>query len=220
MKTVSTIYHNRKQLESFIESKKIQSDKNVLIQIYTAEGKVRVSRLWELLSQSLPEAAIIGATVDATYCSAIKTSGTAVSFTVFDKVQVKSIGVSFKESVSGYEYGVEIGAQIIKPDTKAVILFGSSHTLTNRAVLKALEERFPHTVMAGGNAVPVGEKNVEFLVTNDGLIDSGVTAVSLSGDELIASVHAYSEWNTVGRSFTDFPNGKAHAGHSPPLGMG
>ncbi|MCF6409260.1 bifunctional diguanylate cyclase/phosphodiesterase [Pseudalkalibacillus salsuginis] len=202
MKTVSTNYHNKKQLETFIESNNLKSAQNVLIQIFTSEGKVRVSRLRELISRSLPQASIIGATVDASFCSEIKTSGTAVSFTCFDKVQVKSIGVSYEESMIGHEIGIEIGTRIIKRDTKAVIIFGSSQTHANKGMLKALEERYPNVVVAGGNSVPIGEKNIEFLVSDDRLIDSGVTAVSLSGDELTASVHACSDWNTVGRSFT------------------
>ncbi|WP_261132472.1 EAL domain-containing protein [Bacillus sp. Marseille-Q3570] len=202
MKTVSTIYSSKKQLQSFIDMNDLHSAHDrLLIQVFTSEGKVRISRLIEMLDQEFPEAAIIGATVDASFCEEIRTSGTTISFTVFDKVKLACIGVSDDGNMEAHECGIHIAERIIKPNTKAVILFGTSSTYNNLGVLKGLEKVAPDVVVAGGNAVPIGERNIEYLISNEGLIDSGVTAVSLTGNDLNASVHACSDWNTAGRSF-------------------
>ncbi|MGM7700838.1 EAL domain-containing protein [Pseudalkalibacillus sp. Hm43] len=201
MKTYTTMYRNKKQIIEFIEKNELSTQNHLLIQVFTKEGKVRMSRLHSLLSMILPRAVIIGATIEASFNREIKQSGTVLSFTVFERTRIEGTAVRLPNHKNAYDCGLEIGRRLVEKDTKAIILFGSSHTFDSRSVLDALEIQCPDVLIAGGNAVPLGPEQQEFLLSDEGLIDVGMVAVSLSGEELSASLHACTEWSTAGRPF-------------------
>lgn len=201
MKTYTTMYRNKNQLLEFIERNGFFHSENLLIQVFTKEGKTRVSRLHSLLSKALPEAVIIGATIEAALSKEIKSKGTVISFTSFEHTRLKSEAVPLIDGKKSYDCGMEIGRKLVGKDTKAIILFGSSNTIDNRSVLDALEVHCPNVLIAGGNAVPIGSDKQEYLISSNGLIELGLVAVSLSGNDLSASLHACTEWSTAGRSF-------------------
>ncbi|MCF6136785.1 EAL domain-containing protein [Pseudalkalibacillus berkeleyi] len=201
MKTYTTMYRNKAQILEFIERNELSNKENLFIQIFTKDGKVKVTRLHEILVDALPQAVLIGATVDASFSKEIKTAGTVVSITVFNKVKVKSTFVQFNPGMDTYQEALNMGQNTINDDTKAIVLFGSSHTIDNQVVLDAFANHYPDLLVAGGNAVPLGTNNLEYLIATDGIIDCGMVVVSLSGVDLQASLHACTEWNTAGRSF-------------------
>ncbi|WP_349410197.1 EAL domain-containing protein [Pseudalkalibacillus sp. SCS-8] len=201
MKTYNTMYQTIEQLNTFIDNHGLRKESNLLIQIFTKDKRSRVIELHQFLTERFPDACIIGATIDAFFCDEVMKEGTVVSFTAFQRTRPASISINLTKEMVGYDCGLKIGSQIISPDTKVLILIGTNHMPMHHSLLTAIEEHYPNVIVAGGNAVPLIDGE-EYVITDDGILENGIAAVSLSGEHLRASLYASTEWNPVGRSFT------------------
>ncbi|WP_257349221.1 bifunctional diguanylate cyclase/phosphodiesterase [Pseudalkalibacillus decolorationis] len=202
MRTYSTIYRNTKQLQLFIEENNLLSVRCLLIQIFTMDSRVRISRLLTFLNKGLPNATIIGASVDASVCDELIVKGTVLSFTVFEKSTLIGTTVSTEQLQSNCEIDNHLSTKFVRKDTKAIVLFGDIHSLESCGLLESLEESCPDVLITGGNSVAVNENKNGFLISNEGVIDSGIVAVSMNGPELRVSMQKSSEWTAAGRAFT------------------
>lgn len=202
LKQYGFIYTNLEKMKSFINSNSIDKNDTVLIQVFT--GVIQSNFIKNVINEVLfllPKAEIIGATTAGEiYREKILTGTTIISFTVFEKTQVKS---KLLESTGNeYELGLSIVKELVYEDTKAIILFAGGTDINSWKVIKGIQSADGSIIICGGKAGDNGYLKETFAFTKEGITGNGVAVVSLTGTKLKVITDLSFGWSTIGKLMT------------------
>lgn len=198
MKSVNTYYSSVEDLKEFVDKKKIEDCKSLLIQIFTGLTlKDQIKNLLLNITTLFPNAVIIGSTTDGEIMDGhVSTQKTVVSFTKFDTTELKYYG-NYRTD-DGFIAGVEMAKELIEDKTKALISFASGLDISGEAYLNGVNSVDENTILAGGLAGDNANFENTYVFTKDEIYDKGVVAVALNSEHLnVYNEYAYS-WHRVG----------------------
>jgi signal transduction histidine kinase len=198
MKTFNIRYRSIDKLKVYLQKNEIKDSQNMLIQIFTSfKYKAKIEELISNLNLLFPSSKIIGCSSDGEILdSNILKNNTVISITIFEKTTIKL--TALKSSKHSFDDGVKLSLDLVKDDTKAMILFASSKDLNAQTLLKGVETNSKGVVISGALT---SSSSSGFLFSNDGIIDDGYVAISLSGDSLIANNYFRHDWEPISREF-------------------
>ncbi|MET3696302.1 diguanylate cyclase/phosphodiesterase with PAS/PAC sensor(s) [Bacillus oleivorans] len=203
MKTVSQLYKSEEAFVNFIIEHELPDYQNVLVNIFS--GKIsqnEILMMGKLITTHIPGAVIIGSTTDGEIASgAHTTEGILISFTVFEKTEIKSFSVKNINKFNASFLGEEIGSSYTSSDSKAIILYSSLNASETGQFLEGIKKTAPQVKIAGGRACDNGDYVQSFVFDGNEVIADGITGVVLDSNKLTAYVGHHSSWKEVGRSF-------------------
>lgn len=203
IKTFSYVYRNTDNFKSFIKENHLYEYPNILIQVFSSSGdKEKVTAIQQVIQSELQNAIMIGcSTAGEIIDGQVINNEIGMTFTLFEKTEVKSSIFQGNKYKTGWDIGKSIAAKLCSFDTKALILFSANYA-NFQELLNSVYEENSELAIAGG--VAGGEDILKGgIVFNQHEITSdGVIAVSLNSPHLIAEMYTNNEMQEVGKTFT------------------
>ncbi|MFE8700316.1 EAL domain-containing protein [Cytobacillus sp. FJAT-54145] len=202
-KTISCIYTNKSQLNSFIESHELYEYPDLLIQVFSGMGeKDTLVRIQNDIASLLPESTMIGCTsAGGIQDGQLLEQDVVISFTIFERTQLYSALFEMDQYQDSYAMGKSLAARLISFDTKAVIVFPSDPSINVPLLLRGLHEQNSEVVIVGGVAGDNDRFKEGFAFTNQQITNRGVVAVALNSEFLKVETFTNCKWQEIGKSF-------------------
>lgn len=201
MKQYGFIYSNFKDMESFIHSKNISQCNNILIQVFTSVIRVEfISNIIEEITSLIPQAEIIGTTTAGEiYKGRAVNNKTVISLTIFEEIQIKAKLLSDNDE---YNLGLDVAKELIKENTKVIIMFSNGLRTNGSDILKGIESINNNVIVCGGQAGDNGYLKETFVFTKEGITKDGIAAASLTGKNLNITTELNFSWSPIGKEMT------------------
>ncbi|WP_064092215.1 bifunctional diguanylate cyclase/phosphodiesterase [Rossellomorea aquimaris] len=200
VKTFQYIYSDVQSLRFFIQENDLDQYPSLLIQAFVGHSSHSfIQHLQMEINHLLPQGNLIGCSSNGQVVEGTLVSDIVLCFTVFEKTEMKAL---LKEkSVSSHQDGQEIYDEIVRFDTKAIILFASHIKLDIPGFLEGISERGDEIKVVGGVASDQRSSRPSYVFTNNSISSEGFASVSLNGHELSVHTYAIEEWQEVGPTF-------------------
>lgn len=202
MKTYNIRYRSHDKLNDFLYANEIVDSSDILIQIFSHDCNTqKIKEITSYLKNILPSAHIIGTTTDGEILEGrILTKNIVLSFSLFEKTQIKSTLIPLEEDA--FSVGQKLSESILDRDSKVMIVFATSKDLNAQKLLEGIHTYDKNIIVAGGLSGDQGSFKNGYVFDKDEVCDHGVVAVGLSSAYLLASNYYTSQWEPVGREFT------------------
>ncbi|MEH7526275.1 EAL domain-containing protein [Bacillus sp. JJ1503] len=203
-KTITCIYEDEHQLNSFIDMHELKEYPSLLVQVFSGiDDRDSLFNLQSIIKKMVPLAAVIGCSASGEIFEGnITENKTILSFTVFDKTEVKSTLLHQESFENSYDMGKRLAEQIIDFDTKVLIIFPVGDKIDSQSLLEGILDGNPQLIVSGGLAGNTGANSDSFSIAGEDLTSQGVAGVALRSKQLFAQVQSHFEWQEVGKAFT------------------
>lgn len=203
-KTITCLYENTNQLNSFIDENELDEYPNLLVQVFTGIIEEEfISNLQKELANKLPFAAIAGcSTSGEIYEGRITENQTVISFTAFKKTELKSFLLQEKDFKDSYEMGKALAQELAIFNTKALILFPAGFNVDSSSLVEGIYETNADMVIAGGIAGDNGLFQEGFAFTQEGITQNGLAAIALQNGHISARSFTNYRLQEIGKRFT------------------
>lgn len=192
---MQTFNYNLKALD-FKELKKFRKEKNILIQIFCGQGKEILKKSIKKLLKKLPQAICIGTTTDGEIENkTITTNNTIISLSIFNNTQIESSFIKGKDS---FENGFNLAKNLVKKNTKLLILFTDGSKTNGENFLKGIENFDKSVVICGGMAGDNGKFTQTYISCQNKILKNGAVGVSLNSDILQVYNDYKFNWSPIG----------------------
>ncbi|MBP2241125.1 diguanylate cyclase (GGDEF)-like protein/PAS domain S-box-containing protein [Cytobacillus eiseniae] len=200
-KTITCSYENSDQLYDFIHENDLGEYPNLLVQVYSSStNRTFLIQLQSDIKNELPYATIIGCTSSGEIIEGrMAENKVIVSFTHFEKTELKSLLLHQSTYQDSFELGKAIAGTLLTFDTKAIILYSAGTQVDAQSVLDGIHQSNQGFVIAGGLANGINDEPSVF--TGEEITSSGIVAVALQSDQLVAEVFSHSKWTDISRPF-------------------
>ncbi len=175
-----------------------------LIQVFSGQiKKTQIERLLKDLKDVFPSTAIIGTTTAGEILDKEVLENTVViNISFFESTTVKSSLVNQYDDL--WLAGKTLALDLAAFAPKAVIVFGCSikedgNKIDATPLLAALYEALPQVIIAGGQAGDNGNGIITYVFTENGIVDRGAVAASLSGEHLSVNNSYNLSWVPIGK---------------------
>jgi len=197
MQSFSHRYFNESELKSFINTHQLQTQKNILIQVFSGEiNENYLKKLLKLLSENIPQAHIIGSTTDGEILNRdVSLNETVINVSCFDNVVLRSAFVDEKNS---HENAKALYKKIANDKTCLIIAFCDGIFSNGEELLNSFNECNKNMIVAGGMAGDNAKFDKTYVMHQNQLSDKGLVGVSLEGDELQVNTHYSFDWVPIG----------------------
>jgi len=190
-------YQNKEDLVQFIQDKKIKNCNSNLIQIFSSgQSEESISNIRDILKEQLPDCSIIGTTtagiIDNNH---LIDNQIVISFSIFKDATVNSISYC---KISNQDIIDDLSKKYIQNDTKLLIIFANTFRFNSENFLKQLTSKFPHIVIAGGNAAD-DYKFEECYTLSDKCKDCDVAIAIINSQTLQVETKYLLNWHTLGK---------------------
>ena len=203
MKTFNTIYSDLYDLKEFISKNNIQSQKSILLQIFTGVcNKNYISNLIKDIKSLIPHIKIIGSTTSGEIFEGNHLKNSIVlSFSVFENTTIKTYATKYIED--SYLMGKTLINKFdFKESPKVAITFVGGLYTNAQEYISSFSEYNKNLTIAGGLAGD-NEAFIETLVFNeDGIFENGAVVALLFNDDLIVHTQASFGWESIGKTMT------------------
>jgi len=190
-------YTNKKALEHFISSKKIDLCKDLLIQVFS--GVLQTPEIKEVLStlhKSLPHAHIIGTTTSGEISNGKMLEGTIViSFSLFQNTYIKSKLYRFD---TDFDFS-KIQKDLFTDTTKALVIFSDGLQSDTEPFLKMIHNINPSISIAGGRAGDNARFKDTYVFDTNNFTSNGCVLATLNSETLIVNNDYVLNWTTIGK---------------------
>jgi diguanylate cyclase (GGDEF) domain len=202
MKQYGFVYSNLHEMKSFIYSMNIDKKDSILIQVFTGVVEIEfINNIIDEIVSVLPQAEIIGTTTAGEiYTENVFTNTTTISFTIFEKVQIKA--KLLNNNNNEYKLGIKIVEELVAEDTKVIILFSDGLLTNGYDIIKGIQSANSNIIVCGGKAGDNGYLKETFVFTKKGITKNGIAAVSLTGKYLNVTTESSFGWSTIGKLMT------------------
>ena len=197
MKLLNLTYKNFESLKKFIEDHGIQNAPSVLIQLFfsnrTPENAHTVR---DELKTLLPGTPLIATSTAGIIAEGNLRDDTIIlSFSCFDASQVTTCACNGEtETIIN-----KLTRSLITGRTRLLVIFANTFRFDSTTFLKHLSERFPHVVLAGGNAGDDYRFEGCAVFTSDH-DDADVVVAAIDSDRLSVRTKYLLNWQSVGQS--------------------
>ena len=179
-----------------IDFQTFKNEKNILVQIFCGQGKEVFENIVKEIQTNLPHAICIGSSTDGEIVNnEVLMKNSVVTISTFENTQ---IDIAYSSKESSYERGVDLASQLIKDNTKLLILFSTALNTNGEDFLDGVESINNKVMICGGMASDNGGFQKTHVSYKDKvLIDSSV-AVSLNSDILTVQNDYRFNWSSIG----------------------
>lgn len=199
MKTYNYTFKKNKFITE-INYKIFEKKKNILIQIFSGEGKQTLQYLSELFDIHIPHAICVGTTTDGEINDAIiSTLHTIVSISIFENT---SINAHLIEGYDCFDNGYKIAQEIVEDNTKLLITFTSGMDTNAEDYLKGIEKYNNNILVCGGMAGDNGQFHETTISLGRKVVTQGYVAISLNSDILQVNNGRKFDWIPIGLEHT------------------
>ncbi|UII56951.1 EAL domain-containing protein [Cytobacillus spongiae] len=204
VKTISCLYENDNQLNSFIDLHDLFEYPNLLVQVFSGINDTRrLKEVQRTLSESLPTSTILGCTTAGEMMDGELYEGQIVlNFTIFEKTELNSVLLNQSFYKDSFEMGKQLATSLSSYDTKAIILFSADEKVDVQLLLNGIYEVSPELIISGGVAGDYGQFEQSFVFNETEIISSGVVAVALRSEQLQVRTYTNYKWHEIGQAFT------------------
>ena len=198
MKQYTLKYTNEKKLNIWLESFKELENKPILIQLFSGIADINyIKNITSSILEKLPSCTIIGASTNGEIVDdEILENSIVISMSIFENTQLKSI------SLDGNNYeniAHNISKNIIKDDTKCMIMFAGGIEFNANIVLKYLEKSSKNNIIITGGIAGDNKKfSTTYCIHNDNIIENGIVALTLSSKSLNIFTKYSLNWKPIG----------------------
>lgn len=202
MKSFNTFYENYYQLTKYVKENKIDSYKNILVQVFTGRTEWDFVNIFiNEIKSILPHAEIVGATTGGEILDCeIYSNKVVVSFSVFDKTKIRTALLDKAED--DFALGKNLAQMLVGEKTRLLILFGNALTSNGSDILAGVESVGKHFKVAGGNAGNNGYFNNTLVFSKHGVAENGIVGCVLDSD-VLSVFNDYSLcWQGIGKLMT------------------
>lgn len=202
MQSFNTKYRSKEKLKDFINKHNLSNTTDILIQVFCGKVAIEAIRdLQKILNTLLPQAVMIGTTTDGEIIDGrILTKQIVLSFSVFEKTKLTACMIE-NENDECFKSGVLLADNLIKHDTKALILFADSMHTNGEELLNGVYSVNSSVIVTGGLAGDGEQFEQSYVFTNDQISSNGVVGVALHSESLLVSNKHHYDWEPVGREF-------------------
>lgn len=189
--SLNLLYSDKSDLLPIRQSFQAHPPQQILIQVFS--GRVRRSQIETILADLtgvFPNTAIIGTTTAGEICDGkVQDDTVVVNFSFFESTVVTSSIVDYYDDLQ--LAGKTLARDFADSQPQALILFGCSikdgNKINATQLLTALAAALPETIVAGGQAGDNGNGAITYVFTENGIVDYGAVAASLTGEHLVAN---------------------------------
>lgn len=201
--TISYLYKNAEELNDFIEENELHEYPNIFIQIFSSiMSREILTTIQRTIHNALPLANIAGCTTSSEIVDGKNLDNEiSLSFTVFDKSEIKSSIFYIKDFQNAHDMGKSVVTKLCSFDTKALILFPTKSSIDVQDLLDSIYEEFPDVKLAGGVAGGNEQNPMGLVFNKDAITDQGVVAISLNNRDLKAQTYTNYKLQEVGKTF-------------------
>ncbi|GAA0314481.1 hypothetical protein GCM10008967_01240 [Bacillus carboniphilus] len=203
MKSFNLLFQSEELFIQFVKKHELNEYPNVLVSVFC--GKVyetTIEKVANIIQTHIPRAAVIGCTTDGEIMGGTHTSEEIViSFTVFEKTEVKSFSIKDINKFNAKFLGEDIGMSHTTIDTKAIIILSSHDANESTLFIEGIQKVAPNTEVAGGLAGDNGHYKKQLVFDGKQIIENGIVGVVLDSQVLQAHTGYHSKWKEVGRPF-------------------
>ena len=204
--TLNLAYKSRADLEKVQEQVTSYAPQSVLVQVFSGVlDQSAIQQLIDDVQAVFPGVAMIGASSAGEIMDAQSVDETIlVNISLYEKSLVRSVLVTQNDDLT--QAGFEIAGGVEQEDTKAIVVLGcglkNQRTINGEPLLRAIQSRFPHAIIAGGQAGDNGKGEITFTFTQNGITEHGMAAASLAGPNLVANNTYNLSWVPIGKRLT------------------
>jgi hypothetical protein len=170
----------------------------LLIQLFLiSTDEEYIAKIQKTLHMLLPDAHIIGATTDGSIIYKGDPDVTTISFTQFEKSELKHILVPFeltKEDICAQT----ISKKILSEKSKVLILFGDGLLCNASKLTREIHAQYPHLIIAGGLAGDNARLEKTLVCDNETCASQAVVALSIESDSLYVHNDYNLAWEALG----------------------
>ncbi|MDP4145200.1 MAG: EAL domain-containing protein [Bacillota bacterium] len=202
MQTFNTIYRGKENLRNFIRKNEIYKEKNVLVQAFCGlTDKEIILELRNTICELTPEARIVGTTSDSVIYEGKSMQGVCIiSFTIFEHTTITTSCMD-NVNLDSYALGKNLVKEIIKSNSKALIMFATSQDINGEEFLDGADSISKGIVKAGGLSGKVRDAD-DIVFTENKISFNGAVGVSLNSEELYIYTDYNFDWVPIGKEHT------------------
>ncbi|MFE8696328.1 EAL domain-containing protein [Cytobacillus sp. FJAT-53684] len=203
-KTITCQYENNDQLYQFIHTNDLCEYPNLLVQVFSSNADRNfLVQLQTTIKKVIPYATVIGCTsAGEIYEGRIVEKGIVLSFTIFEKTELKSALLHQSYYENSFEMGKGLAAQLLDFDTKAILVFSAGSEVDAQSLLDGIYKSNPELIVGGGVACSDGIHQESYAFTEEELTSQGVVAVALQNEQLHVQAFSNNKWQEIGKTFT------------------
>ncbi len=200
MRTYNTYYTDKDSLRDFLSRHHLKNNAQMLVQVFTAvTQRTELSKMLDDLVDLLPSAVILGTTTDGEICSATVTTGkTVISVSQFDHTRLSYANAS--DDSDSYAVGRTLANELIKNDTKAMIVFADGLHCNGDMLLQGITSAGSVPIVAGGLAGDNARFETTYVFTKDGIQPKGAVAATLHNPTLQVYTDYSFNWQPIGKT--------------------
>lgn len=205
IKSFNFSYSDSRDTKTHLGSIEHAPDK-ILIQVFSGVQDTDViKKCLHDIKAIVPDVSIIGLTTAGEIVDGeSRENSINVNVTIFEHTTVKSVLITQNDDL--VLAGQTIGETLRTDQTKAVIVLGcglkDKRTINAQAMLTALQDVVPETIIAGGQAGDNGAGQITYAFTEDGITSSGLAAASLNSEVLSVRNTYNLSWIPIGKKMT------------------
>ncbi|MEA3314641.1 MAG: FIST N-terminal domain-containing protein, partial [Campylobacterota bacterium] len=202
MQTLNTKYKNLKKLKIFIKENNIKDSSRILLQVFTGVcNKQYILDMINDIKSLLPNINIIGSSTDGEIDNChISSNKTILSFSIFEKTDIKVYSVEAKKSC--LQTSKSLIKKIKNEDDAALgIVFVDGLHTNGESFLKAFDKYAKDLKIVGGLSADNAEFKQTYIFTQNGINQSGVVCAVLYNKDLIVNTNYSFGWESIGREF-------------------
>lgn len=204
--SINVLYSQKSDLLEVKQRFQNHSSEKTLIQVFSGYiQKTQIEQLLHELKDVFPKTAIIGTTTAGEILDGRVAENTVVvNISFFDSTAVKTTLVDRYDDL--VVAGKTLAMNLASSAPKAIILFGCSikdgFKIDATPMLAALYEALPQTIISGGQAGDNGNGIITYVFTENGIVEHGAVAASLSGEHLFVHNSYNLSWIPIGKKLT------------------
>jgi len=202
LRSYNTYYVNHEQLRSFIVDENISNSSSLLIQVFSAvNDEAFIEKLLYELTDTLPDAVIIGSTTDGEIMNGKVSSGKVVlSFTQFEHTTLNV--ASTEHQLNGFFSGQSLAEELIEDNTKLLISFVDGLHTNGEEFLNGINSISDDVIVVGGHAGDNSHFVETMVFTKEKILTYGAVAVSLNSTQLHVHTDYSFNWHPIGNELT------------------
>ena len=206
IRSLNVLYSQPSDLFEIKQRFQNHPSEKTLIQVFSGYiQKTQIEHLLHELQDVFQETAIIGTTTAGEILdSRVSENTVVVNISFFDSTTVRTTLVEQCDNL--WSVGKTLARDLAPTEPQAIIMFGCSlqdgRTIDASPILKALYEELPQTIIAGAQAGDNGNGVISYVFTEQGIVEYGAVAASLSGKCLSVQNSYNLSWVPIGKKLT------------------
>ena len=197
MKLLNHRYIDTRSLEDFIHQNGILNSNKTFIQLYCSDTPLdKVYQARDDIKKIVPDATFMAtSTAGIIDSGAVVDKAITISFSVFENSMTKAMRF---ESKTADEIIEVLSRDLIRSDTKLLVIFASTYKINSEYLLKQLAAKYPTIAISGGNA---GDdlKYQSTIVFSSTCQECDLVVSAINSDILKVETRYLFNWQTIGK---------------------